>query len=56
MSLDDPEAIAHIFVNSIIHYILTQEKLQAKNIIPIEKERIIDNLIMLIMQNKVKSN
>lgn len=53
LSLADPEAVAHIFVNSIIHYILTQEKLQAKKIIPLEKERLIDNLILLIVNNKV---
>jgi len=52
LTLDDPEAIAHIFVNSILHYVLTQEKLQAKKVIPLEQERLINNLITLIVTPK----
>ncbi len=48
LHLHDPEAIAHIFVNTIIHHILTQETLQGKIVIPIEFDRLTDNLIMMV--------
>lgn len=46
--LSDPEAIAHIFVNTIINHILTQQVLQGKKVMPLDSERLIDNLITLI--------
>lgn len=48
LSLTDSEAIAHIFVNSLIHHILTQETLQGKKVIPISVDRIVDQLIIMI--------
>ncbi|BAQ64714.1 TetR/AcrR family transcriptional regulator [Geminocystis sp. NIES-3709] len=48
LNLADSEAIAHIFVNTLIHHILTQETLQGKKVIPIKSERIINNLIKMI--------
>ncbi|MBR8827766.1 MAG: TetR/AcrR family transcriptional regulator [Gomphosphaeria aponina SAG 52.96 = DSM 107014] len=47
--LKDCEAIARIFVGALIHHIITQEILHGKEIIPIEEERIVDNLIKLIV-------
>ena len=51
LHLDDPKAIAHIFVNTIIHHILTQETLQGKVVIPIECDRLIDSLIKMIINH-----
>ncbi len=51
LNISDSKAIAHIFVNTIINHILTQEILHGKKVIPIDSERLIDNLIKLI-QNK----
>jgi AcrR family transcriptional regulator len=48
LKLPDPEATARIFVGAIIHYILTQEMLHGKEIIPLEKERLVDSLVYLI--------
>lgn len=50
-NLGESEAIAHIFVNTIIHHILTQEVLQGKKVIPINSQRLIDNLIKIIQVN-----
>jgi AcrR family transcriptional regulator len=47
--LSDAQAIAHIFVNSIIQHILTQEMLQGKVVIPIECDRLIDHLVNMII-------
>jgi AcrR family transcriptional regulator len=51
LNLTDSEAIAHIFVNSLIHHILTQETLQGKKVIPISVDRIVNNLIKMINNN-----
>jgi AcrR family transcriptional regulator len=48
LNLTDSEAIAHIFVNSLIHHILTQETLQGKKVIPISVDRIVNQLIIMI--------
>lgn len=47
--LKDTEAIAHIFVNTLIHHVLTQETLQGKEVIPLPQERLIDTLIKIII-------
>jgi AcrR family transcriptional regulator len=46
----DPEAIARIFVGSLIHLIFMQEMLHGKEVIPIEEERIVNSLIDLIVR------
>lgn len=52
LTLTDSEAIAHIFVNSLIHHILTQEILQGKTVIPINIDRIVDKLIIMIKSSQ----
>jgi len=52
LNLTDSEAIAHIFVNSLIHHILTQEILQGKKVIPISNDRIVNNLMTMIQFNQ----
>ncbi len=51
LNLNDPQAIAHIFVNTIIHHIMTQEILQGKVVIPLKFDRLIDNLIKMIINH-----
>ncbi len=48
----DPEAIARIFVGSLIHFILTQEIFGGKTLMPIESDRIVDSLIYLILRGQ----
>lgn len=55
LNLTDSKAIAHIFVNTIINHILTQEILHGNQVIPIDSRRLIDNLINLI-QNQSPIN
>lgn len=45
----DPEAIARIFVGSLAHFIIVQEMLNGKETIPMDKERLVDNLIGLLL-------
>jgi TetR/AcrR family transcriptional regulator, mexJK operon transcriptional repressor len=51
LKIADPEAIARIFVGSLIHLIMTQEMFHGKEFFPIEEERIVNNLINLIVKN-----
>ncbi len=49
LKIQDPEVIAHIFVGSLIHHILTQNMLSGNAIIPMEPERLISHLVNLII-------
>jgi AcrR family transcriptional regulator len=51
LNITDPEAIARIFVGALIHLILTQELFHGKEFMPIQEERIVSNLIDLIVKN-----
>ncbi|WP_217651944.1 TetR/AcrR family transcriptional regulator [Hydrococcus rivularis] len=48
INLPDSEATARIFVGAIVHFILTQEMLHGKEIMPMEKKRLVDSLIYAI--------
>ncbi len=48
LKISDPEATARIFVGAIVHFLIVQEMLHGKDIVPMERDRIIDTLIHLI--------
>jgi AcrR family transcriptional regulator len=49
MGIDDPEAIAQIFFGSLVSFVVLQEVLYGKDIIPMERDRLITNLITLVL-------
>jgi AcrR family transcriptional regulator len=49
LSLQDPEATARIFVGTLVYFIVLQEVLHGKDSLPMSHERLIDNLIDLIV-------
>ncbi len=49
LKLSDPEATARIFIGSLVHFQLTQEMMHGKEIIPMERDRLIDGLLHLIL-------
>jgi AcrR family transcriptional regulator len=51
LNLSDPEITARIFCGSLIAHILSQEVFYGKQFVPIDRDRLIDNLINLILKN-----
>lgn len=50
--LADPEATARIFVGSLVHFMIVQEMLHGKDILPMERDRMIDSLIGMIVDGR----
>ncbi|ELS04652.1 transcriptional regulator [Xenococcus sp. PCC 7305] len=51
-NFSDPEATAMIFIGSLIHYVINQELLHGKEIMPMEQERYVNTLIDLVLAKK----
>jgi TetR/AcrR family transcriptional regulator of autoinduction and epiphytic fitness len=49
LHLTDPEATARIFVGAIVHYMIVQEMLHGRDIMPMERDRLVDGLLDLIV-------
>lgn len=45
LHLPDPEASGRIFIGALVHYLIVQEMLHGKDIMPMERDRLIDSLI-----------
>ncbi len=52
LKLDDPEATVRVMVGSLIYFILLQEMLHGKDILPLESDRLVNTLIKMITTNK----
>jgi TetR/AcrR family transcriptional regulator of autoinduction and epiphytic fitness len=48
LKLRDPEATARIFIGALVHYMIVQEMLHGRDIVPLERDRLIDTLIELV--------
>ncbi|RUT00855.1 hypothetical protein DSM106972_072640 [Dulcicalothrix desertica PCC 7102] len=55
LQLKDPEATARIFLGALFHFVMIEFMLQSGDIMPMERQRLIDNLVNLITAN-VKLN
>ena len=49
LKIPDPEATARILIGSLVHFVITQEIMHGKDIIPMEGDRLIDALTHLIV-------
>ncbi|MEL7083048.1 MAG: TetR/AcrR family transcriptional regulator [Cyanobacteria bacterium J06597_1] len=55
LNLPDPEVSARIFIGTLIHYVIFQEMLFGKDVMPMERERLVDGLVgMLTNQQPVE--
>jgi len=55
LKLSDPEATARIFIGSLVYFQLTQDMMHGKEIIPMERDRLIDDLLHLILRSPSNS-
>jgi len=55
LKLSDPEATARIFIGSLVYFQLTQDMMHGKEIIPMERDRLIDDLLHLILRSQSNS-
>ncbi|RUS96672.1 hypothetical protein DSM106972_086950 [Dulcicalothrix desertica PCC 7102] len=51
LKLNDPDAIAQIFFGSLVSYIVVQEMLYGKELMPLSRARLLDSLIGLVLCN-----
>lgn len=55
LNLSDPEATARIFVGALAHFLIVQEMLHGRDIVPMERDRLVENLVSLIVSNSSAS-
>lgn len=55
LKLPDPEAAARIFIGSLVYFQLMQEMMHGKDILPMERDRLIDGLLHLILRSQSNS-
>jgi TetR/AcrR family transcriptional regulator, regulator of autoinduction and epiphytic fitness len=51
LKLEDPEATVRVIMGSLVYFVILQEMLHAKDIIPLESDRLIHTLINLITRS-----
>ncbi|EDX84061.1 transcriptional regulator, TetR family protein [Synechococcus sp. PCC 7335] len=56
LQLSDPMVTARIFVGSIVHYLLIQNVLHGSEILPLERDRMVNGLVQLITAMDTTSN
>ncbi|BAY15104.1 TetR family transcriptional regulator [Nostoc sp. HK-01] len=49
LGITDPEAIAHIFMGSLVSYVIIQEMLYGKELMDLSRDRLLDSLMNLVM-------
>ncbi len=49
LNLPDPEVAARIFAGSLVHYMIVQEVMHGKEILPLERDRMVDGLVSQLM-------
>lgn len=48
LKLPDPEATVRVIVGTLVYFVILQEMLHGKEILPMERDRLVDSLIYLI--------
>lgn len=52
LKLEDPEATVRIMIGSLVYFVILQEMLHGKDILPLEEDRLVNTLTDLITKNK----
>ncbi len=56
LHLSDPEATTRIFIGALVHFLIVQEMLHGKDLMPMERDRLVNNLVHLITVNHTEKN
>ncbi len=48
LKLRDPQAAARVFMGTLVYYIIVQEVLHGRKLLPMKRERLVDGLVTLI--------
>jgi TetR/AcrR family transcriptional regulator of autoinduction and epiphytic fitness len=51
LKLRDPEAAARVFTGTLVYYIIVQQVLHGKRLLPMKRERLVDGLVNLITED-----
>ena len=49
LNIPDPEATVRVFIGTLVYFVILQELLHGKKMLPMERDRLIDTLIYLIV-------
>jgi TetR/AcrR family transcriptional regulator, regulator of autoinduction and epiphytic fitness len=55
LKLPHAEAAARIFLGTLVYYVLLQEVLRGKQILPMKREQLVDSLLSLLLSNEPAS-
>lgn len=55
LNLPDPAVAARVFSGSLVHYLITQDVLHGRDIVPLEQDRMVDGLVELITARSTTS-
>jgi TetR/AcrR family transcriptional regulator of autoinduction and epiphytic fitness len=50
LQMGDPEVVARIFIGTLIHFVMIRDVLHSGDLIPIERDRLLEGLIKLIVK------
>ncbi|QLE48475.1 TetR/AcrR family transcriptional regulator [Nostoc sp. C057] len=56
LGITDPEATAQIFFGSLVSYVMVQEMLYGKEMMPLSRDRILDSLMSLVLAHTSKDH
>jgi TetR/AcrR family transcriptional regulator, regulator of autoinduction and epiphytic fitness len=52
LQISDPEVAARAFIGTLIHFVLLKDVLQSSDLVPIERDRLLNHLLDLIIPSK----
>jgi len=48
LKLPDPDATTYLFIGSLVHFLIHQEIMHGKDVMPMDRDRLVDSLINLV--------
>ncbi|AFZ16320.1 TetR/AcrR family transcriptional regulator [Allocoleopsis franciscana] len=52
LQIPDPEVAARMFVGTLVHFVILRDVLHSGDLVPMERDRLLDNLLHVIIGNK----